>query len=163
MTVPSTVDKVLRLQGRARLIGAALIPISVGLGLSALWPVGGLLWWATFALLLSLVAKVYSIFAMGIIAGILHDELHEEEDDDDGAVQMDEIELTIKDQGPVIGTFMDHEIHEWIEFADEANANKAFYVGTVAHPSDATNLPKYSIVMPGGIIYQFDMSQVEEQ
>lgn len=154
-----TLDRVMRLQGRARFIGAALIPIAVGLSLTALWPGSSLLWWMVFALISMAIHRVYSLISMGIIGGILIDELGQ--DDDDGHV-LEEVELRIKDHGPVIGTFNDSEIHEWIEFADEKNFNRANYVGTLDDPSNTVNLPEYSIVMPGGIIYQFDMSQVDK-
>lgn len=149
----------MRLQGRARFIGAALIPIFVGLGLSALWPVGGLLWWAVFALILGVLGRVYSFVCSGIIGGILISE-HQAGVDED---ELDEVELTIREMGPVVGTFKDANIHEWIEFADEDSANKAHYVGTVDDESSTVNLPEYSIVMPPGIVYQFDMSQVDKE
>lgn len=162
MNVPGTVDRVLRLQGRARFIGAALIPISVGLGLSALWPVQGLLWWAVFALIVGVLGRLYSFISMGVIGGLIISELQDDEDDESTeGLAFEQIDLTIKDVGPVIGKFMDQEIHEWIEFADETNSNKAKYVGTVDDPSNTTNLPEYSIVMPGGIVYQFDIPQVD--
>jgi hypothetical protein len=144
----------MQLQGRARFIGSILIPISVGLGLSALWPVGGLLWWMCFALVTGMLHKFWSFLSMGIIGGILISEL---QDDEEGVV-LDEIQLTIKDMGPLVGKFKDADIHEWIEFADEENVNRAFYVGTVDDESTG-GLPEYSIVMPPGIVYQFDMSQ----
>ena len=162
MESSGTLDRVLRLQGRARFIGAVLIPIGVGLSLTALWPGSDLLCWAVFALITGVIHRLYALVSMGIIGGIVINEIQNENDEDDETI-MDEVELTIKDKGPVIGTFMDNEIHEWIEFADESNFNRANYVGTVDDASSTLHLPEYSIVMPGGIVYQFDMPQVDKE
>lgn len=158
--MPPRLQRVMHLQRGARFLGAVIIPVTVGLLLSMLWPVAGFFWWVTFAGLCMIATQFWTTISYIIIGAILMNDLSRQEILIPEVPKEKYIDMVIKETGPAIGKFKEQDILEWIDFEAFGQVIRAHYLGTV-EGEYAVKLPEDSIVMPPGIVYQF--RQVEPQ